>query len=121
QRVHGSAAVVRNRRRPDKAGQFEPAVAVRRAHHRNLDTLVAEARDPSRPFAFDRAPPLELEPELLKEADRRVEVLNHDADVVHPFECHVQAWHGSRATGGKSLTVVSPSATRSRPAAEDPM
>src|SRR5262249_25373793 len=54
--------------------QLEPAVAVRRAHHRDLDLLVAEAGDPPCPFSFDHRLPLQLEAELAEELDRRFEV-----------------------------------------------
>src|SRR5690606_16971695 len=64
------------------AGQLQPAVAVGGAQHRDLDPLVAQAGDPPRPLALDDVPPLELEAELLEEPDRRVEVLDDDADVV---------------------------------------
>ena len=63
-------------------------MAVRRAHHGNLDTLIAEAGDTSGPFSFDRGPPFELKTELTKEIDRRAEVLDDDSHIVHPFERH---------------------------------
>lgn len=50
-------------RRREEAGELEPAVAVRRAHHRNLDMLIAQSSDTSGPFSFDRGPPFELEAE----------------------------------------------------------
>src|SRR3954471_19018127 len=61
ERVHRRCAVIRDDGRPDEAGELEPAVAVRRPHHRDLDVLIAQARDASCPFAFDRRPTLELE------------------------------------------------------------
>jgi hypothetical protein len=63
-------------------------VAVRRAQHGNLDALIAEPRDTSGPFSFDRGPPFELEAELAKELNRRCEVIDDDAYVIHPFERH---------------------------------
>jgi hypothetical protein len=54
-------------------------VAVGRAQHGNLDALIAESRDPSGPFPFDRGPPFELESELAKENNRRSEVIDDDA------------------------------------------
>jgi hypothetical protein len=42
---------------------------------------------------FHHGSPLEFEAELAKELDRRCEVLDDDADVVHPFKCHVPNLH----------------------------
>jgi hypothetical protein len=64
-------------------------VAVRRAHHRNLDALIAQSRDTSGPFSFDGGSPFELEAELAKELNRRRKVIDDDSYVVHPFERHV--------------------------------
>jgi hypothetical protein len=64
-------------------------VAVRRAHHGNLDALIAQSSDTSGPFSLDRGPPFELEAELSKEINRRSEVIDDDSYVVHPFERHV--------------------------------
>jgi hypothetical protein len=81
--------VIRDGRRREKAGELEPAVAVRRAHHGNLDALIAQSSDTSGPFSFDRCPPFELEAELAKEINRPSEVIDDDSYVVHPFERHV--------------------------------
>jgi hypothetical protein len=64
-------------------------VAVRRAHHRNLDALIAQSSDTSGPFPFDCGSPFELEAELAKELNRRRKVIDDDSYVVHPFERHV--------------------------------
>src|SRR5262244_1978486 len=80
--------MIRDGSRREKPGKLEPAVTVRRAHHGNLDTLIAQSRDASGPFSFDRALPLEIEAELPKELDRRREVIDDDSNVVHPFERH---------------------------------
>lgn len=64
-------------------------MAIRRAHHGNLDVLIAQSSDTSGPFSFDRGPPFELEAELAKEINRLFEVIDHDSYVVHPFERHV--------------------------------
>src|SRR5712664_4451694 len=87
--VHGGVAVIRDGRRREKAGELEPAVAVRRAHHGNLDALIAQSSDTSCPFSFDRGPPFELEAELAKEINRPSEVIDDDSYVVHSFERHV--------------------------------
>src|SRR5215210_3504498 len=74
--VYWGVAVIRDRRRREEAGELEPAVAVRRAHHRNLDALIAQSSDTSSPFSFDRGPPFELEAELAKEINRPFEVID---------------------------------------------
>ena len=73
----------------EKAGELEPAVAVRCTHHGNLDTLIAQSSDTSGPFPFDRSSPFEFEPEFAKEIDRPSEVFDDDSYVVHPLERHV--------------------------------
>jgi len=42
-------------------------VAVRRAHHGNLDALTIRSGDTPCPLSFDRGPPFQLEAEFLKE------------------------------------------------------
>ena len=81
--------MIRDSRRREKAGELEPAVTVRRAHHGNLDALIAQSSDTSSPFSFDRGLPFELEAELAKEINRPSEVFDDDSYVVHPFERHV--------------------------------
>jgi hypothetical protein len=86
--------VIRDGRRPEKPGELEPAVAVRRAHHGNLDALVAKSSDSSGPLSFDRGPPFEIEAELAKESDRRFEIIDDDSYIVHPFKRHVSNLQG---------------------------
>ncbi|ADV13191.1 hypothetical protein Mesci_4078 [Mesorhizobium ciceri biovar biserrulae WSM1271] len=92
--VNRGIAVIRDDRRREEAGQFEPAVAVRRPHHGNLDALIAQSSDTSGPFSFDRGPPFELKAELAKETNRLFEVIDDDSYVVHPFERHVFSLQG---------------------------
>lgn len=66
-------------------------MAVRRAHHGNLDALIAPSSDTSGPLSFDRGPPFELEAELAKEINRCSEVIDDDSYVVHPFKRHVSS------------------------------
>src|ERR671915_1304123 len=99
QSVHWSIPVICHRRRRKKARELEAAVAVRRAHHGNLYALVAQSSDTSRPFSFDHGSPFELEAELEKEIDRRCEVVDDNAYVVHPFKRH--GMHSTR-----SLTIL---------------
>src|SRR6266480_3449792 len=86
--VHRGVPVIGDHRRREKARELEPAVAVRRAHHGDLDALVAQSSDAPRPLSFHHRSPFELETELAKELDRRCEVVDDDADVVHSFKCH---------------------------------
>ncbi len=87
--VHRGVPVIGDHRRREKARELEPAVAVRRAHHGDLDALVAQSSDAPCPLSFDHGSPFELEAELAEELDRRCEVVDDDADVVHPFKRHV--------------------------------
>ena len=64
-------------------------MTVGRAHHGDLNALIAQSSDTSRPFSFDRASAFELEAELAKEINRRFEVIDDDPYVVHPSERHV--------------------------------
>src|ERR687892_1674453 len=87
--VHRGVPVIGDHRRREKARELEPAVAVRRAHHGGLDALVAQSSDAPCPLSFHPGSPFELEAELAKELDRRWEVLDDDADVVHPLKRHL--------------------------------
>ena len=80
--------MIRHDRRREEAGQLETAVAVRRAHHGNLDALIGKPGDTSCPFSFDRGPSFELKAELLKEINRQFEVVDDDSNVIQPFERH---------------------------------
>src|ERR1051326_2429724 len=86
--------MILDHRRREKAGELEPAVAVRRAHHGNLDALIAESSDTSGPFSFDRGAPFELEAKFAKEINRLSEVIDDDSYVVHSFERHVSNLQG---------------------------
>src|SRR5262245_44223282 len=69
--VHRGVPVIGDHRRREKPRDFEPAVAVRRAHHGDLDALVAQSGDTTSPLSFDRGSTLKFEAELAKERDRR--------------------------------------------------
>ena len=69
-------------------------MAVRRAHHGNLDALIAQSGDTSCPFSFDRGPPFKLKAEFAKEISRPSKVIDDDSYVVHPFERHVSNLQG---------------------------
>ena len=68
-------------------------MAVRRAHHGDLDALIAESSDTSGPFSFDRSPPFELEAELAKEINCASEVIDDDSYVIHSFDRHESNLH----------------------------
>jgi hypothetical protein len=87
--------MIRDGGRRQEAGKLESAVAVRRAHHGNLDALIAQSSDTSGPFSFDRGPPFELEAELAKEINRPSEVIDDDSYVVHSFQGHVSNLQGA--------------------------
>ena len=80
--------MIRDDRRREEAGELEPAVAVRRAHHGDLDALIAQSSDTPGPFSFDRGPPFELKAEFAKEINCRSEVIDDDSYVVHSFQRH---------------------------------
>ena len=80
--------MIRDHRRREEAGQLETAVAVRCAHHGNLNALIGKSGDTSCPFSFDRGPPFEVKAELLKEINRQFEVIDDDSYVIQPFERH---------------------------------
>src|ERR671911_1855703 len=92
QSVHRGFAVICDNVRREKVREFEPAVAVRRAHHGGLDALVAEGSDTPCPLPFDVGSPLEFEAEFAEELDRAGEVLDDDADIVHPESHLASLW-----------------------------
>ena len=83
QSVHGGGPVVSRNRRCDESRKLESALAVRGAHHGDLDLLVAQSGNTPRPLSVNRRLSFEPEPELAKELDCRRQILNDDAYVVH--------------------------------------
>src|SRR4030095_570971 len=57
-RVHRGVPVIGDCRRGEKSRDLEPAVAVGRHHHGDLDALGAQSGDAPGPFSFDRGSPL---------------------------------------------------------------
>jgi hypothetical protein len=55
----------------------------------DLDALVAESSNATCSLSLHHGSPFELEAELAKERDRRRQVLDDNADVIHPLKCHV--------------------------------
>src|SRR3954464_1579518 len=62
--VHRSVPVIGDRLGREKSRELEAAVAVRRAHHGDLDALVTQSSDAPCPLSFDHSSPFELEAEL---------------------------------------------------------
>jgi hypothetical protein len=50
---------------------------------------VAESSNATCPLSFHHGSPFELKAELAKERDRRRQVLDDNADVIHPLKSHV--------------------------------
>ncbi len=74
--------------RREESRQLEPAVAVRRDQHRDLDALVAKPGDTPGPLPLDHGSALERQAELGEKLDGGIEGFYHDAYVVHPLESH---------------------------------
>src|SRR3954454_10464908 len=88
QSVDGGVPVVSRNRRRDESRKLESALAVRGAHHGDLDVLITQSGNTPRPLSVDRGLSFELEPELAKELDCGRQILNDDAHVVHA-QCHM--------------------------------
>ncbi len=84
QGVHWRVSVISDHLRRKETREFEPAVAIWRAHHGDLNALVTQAGNTSCPFALNQGLAFDLEAELAEELDCRCQVLNDDANVVHP-------------------------------------
>ena len=80
--------------RRKKSRQFDPTMTVGRTQHGYFDALVAQSGDAPCPLAFDHGLPLELEAELDKELDRRGEVVDDNAHIVHPLKRHMSVLLG---------------------------
>jgi hypothetical protein len=69
--------------------QLESSVAVRRLHECKVHADALEPDDAVHPAAIDRSLAPQLESELDEELSSGTEVVDHDADVVHPLDRHV--------------------------------
>src|SRR5436189_4491220 len=78
--VHWRAAVIGDHRRREETGHLEPAVAVRRTHHGNLDAHAAQSSDAICPISFDWGAPLKLKTKFDEEFNGGIKVFHHDAD-----------------------------------------
>jgi hypothetical protein len=81
--------VIADHTRCEESGELEPAVAVGRSHHGDLDALVAKSGDTPCPVSFDRGSTFEFEAELAEEHNGRRHVFDDDADIGHPLDRHV--------------------------------
>jgi len=77
------------RRRRVELRQLESAVAVRGPHHCDVDSDVVEPDDAVHPTSLDWRLALQLHTKFEKERDSSLEVVDNDADVVHPLDRHV--------------------------------
>ena len=57
-------------------------------HHGNFDALGTESGNPPGPLSFDKGPPFQPETQFSEEFDRGIEILHHDADIIHPLNSH---------------------------------
>ncbi len=64
-------------------------MAVRRPHHRDVASDAVEPDDAVHPRSLDGRLALQLQAKLDKERDRSLEVVDHDADIVHPQNRHI--------------------------------
>ncbi|CAK7261668.1 protein of unknown function (plasmid) [Shinella sp. WSC3-e] len=100
----------------EEAGEFEPAVAVGRPHHGDLDMLVAETSDAPGPLALDHRPSFQFKAEFEKEIDHGIEVFDHDPDIVHSLQRHGSDLPGVVAIYMRSLVrATSPVEPSSHP------
>src|SRR5690606_36138908 len=113
--------------RIEEPGEFEPAVAVGRDHHRHLHLLITEPGDTTCPLPLHHRPSFEGHPEFLEESHDLVQRFDHDSHVVHakklafrhrysrrrdsdgtaaasPKLCH-HAWYGHRRSARPQGTV----------------
>ena len=73
--------------------------------HRKLRPDAVEPHDAVHPAALDRPLALQLESELDEELGCGREVVNHDADVVHPLDRHVLDGKEFRKARGRTLAL----------------
>jgi hypothetical protein len=69
--------------------QLKPAVAVWGPHHCDVHSDVVEPDDAVHPTSLDCRLALQLQTKFDKERDSSLEVIDDDADVVHPLDRHV--------------------------------
>src|SRR5690606_24146595 len=70
--------------------QLEPAMAIRRDHHGDLDALITQSRHTPGPLSLDHGAPFESHAERREELDGSIERLHNDANVVHAPDGHAR-------------------------------
>src|SRR5262245_49304197 len=83
-------------------------------HHGDLDTLRTKSGDAPSPFSFDQGSPFQPEAKFGEELNSGIDVLHHDADVVHTIDCHAVSL-ASNARGERQPTGTEPG-TAKKPA-----
>src|SRR3954451_3267955 len=87
-RVRRRVPITARARRGVELDQLESAMAVRGLHHREFRMDPLEPDDAVHPSTLDPPPALPLEPEVDEEGRRGLEVVDHDAHVVHASDRH---------------------------------
>ncbi len=98
------------RRRRVELHQLQPAVAVRSPHHCDVDSDVVEPNDAVHPTSLDRHLALQLQTKFDKERDSTLEVVDNDADVIHPLDRHALDNSGTTVPATASLGGPVPAA-----------
>jgi hypothetical protein len=89
QRVRWQVLVTTPSRRRVEFRQLEPPVAVLGLQHRNVRTDAIESHNAIHPMALDRRLSLQFESKFDEELSCCREVINNDADVLHPINYHL--------------------------------
>jgi hypothetical protein len=84
--------------------QLESSVAVRSLHHRNVRPYALEPHDAVYPATFDCPLALQHESELDEELSGGCEVVNHNADVLHPLDTHT--FDGKEPDSGRACRAI---------------
>src|SRR6266851_3047774 len=87
--VHGCVRLSGGRRRRVKLDQLKPAMTVRHPQHCDVVSDAVEPDAAVYPLSLDCHLALQLETEFDKERGSSLEVVDNDADVVHPQKRHV--------------------------------
>lgn len=122
-REHDAAYAERVRRRvlrlrtdcrwPQEPHQLKPRVAVRSPHHCDVEFLAVEPDNAVGPPSLDSHFALQLETQFDEEGDGACEVVDNNADIVHPLKRHVpngahrtsKMFRGGRRRGPKGLST----------------